>query len=233
MPARLTKTIAPGAPRDRNLHWDEDTLGARGEIIFSAAGACEYNSGSLGAAPKYLRKILEKNSWRRFIPPMTLEKVEVAYAEGEFEKFVHAKPPKGLGRSIDGLIRICEAQLGDDVKEEIRADAVEAIKLLREKQPALPQPGGDRREQDGNTILPTDGYSAPYALRRLKRDRPDLAQKVIDGKLSPHKAAIQAGFRRPIVQIPLDVEKAAQKLKTVFGKKDLKKLAERLLGSSC
>lgn len=36
------------------------------------------------------------------------------------------------------------------------------------------------------------GNSTEYALRRLKRDRPDLASKVIAGELSTHRAAVMA-----------------------------------------
>jgi hypothetical protein len=32
--------------------------------------------------------------------------------------------------------------------------------------------------------------TATYALRRLKRDHPELAEKVVSGKLSAHAAAI-------------------------------------------
>lgn len=40
------------------------------------------------------------------------------------------------------------------------------------------------------------GTSRDAALRRLKNNRPDLYQKVIDGELSANAAAIAAGFRK-------------------------------------
>ena len=40
------------------------------------------------------------------------------------------------------------------------------------------------------------GTSKNYTLARLKRDRPDLAQRVVDGELSANAAAIEAGFRK-------------------------------------
>jgi hypothetical protein len=39
------------------------------------------------------------------------------------------------------------------------------------------------------------GNSRRYALARLKRDFPELYQKVRAGKMSANRAAIQAGFR--------------------------------------
>jgi hypothetical protein len=40
------------------------------------------------------------------------------------------------------------------------------------------------------------GNNPTYALRRLKRDRPDLAERVVAGELSANAAAIEAGFRK-------------------------------------
>ena len=47
------------------------------------------------------------------------------------------------------------------------------------------------------------GTSRAYVLARLKRDRPDLAQRVIDAELSANAAAIEAGFRKkPVRRCP-------------------------------
>lgn len=40
------------------------------------------------------------------------------------------------------------------------------------------------------------GTSRQYALRHLRKSRPDLHAKVLAGELSPHWAMIRAGFRR-------------------------------------
>jgi hypothetical protein len=44
--------------------------------------------------------------------------------------------------------------------------------------------------------LRPQGNSRACILRRLRRDYPALHQQVLDGQISPHRAAIQAGFRR-------------------------------------
>ena len=41
------------------------------------------------------------------------------------------------------------------------------------------------------------GNSRAYTLDKLKRDHPALFEKVKEGKLSPNRAAIQTGFRKP------------------------------------
>ena len=42
----------------------------------------------------------------------------------------------------------------------------------------------------------SQGTSKAYTVSRLKRDRPDLFEKVVAGELSANRAAIEAGFRR-------------------------------------
>jgi hypothetical protein len=58
--------------------------------------------------------------------------------------------------------------------------------------------GGDRRSADFQTdnVRLKYGNSALYTLKRLKRERPDLFQQVLGGRLSANEAAIEAGFRK-------------------------------------
>lgn len=63
--------------------------------------------------------------------------------------------------------------------------------------------GPGKRSKDCDYIadivsnIPVDhGNSKAYTVSRLKRDRPDLFEKVVAGELSANKAAIEAGFRR-------------------------------------
>jgi hypothetical protein len=59
------------------------------------------------------------------------------------------------------------------------------------------RPGPGRGNKTGDTItrLSERGTSRTYRLTHLKRDRPDLAQRVIAGDLSANAAAIAAEFR--------------------------------------
>ena len=55
--------------------------------------------------------------------------------------------------------------------------------MIREQIGAVGEHGGDRkgRDQVGNTNLKdSEGYTATYAIARLKRDRPDLADACDD-----------------------------------------------------
>jgi hypothetical protein len=67
----------------------------------------------------------------------------------------------------------------------------------------LARHGGDRRserakaDQGGqSTLKPAQKNTKAHWLARLRRDRPDLAEKVIAGELSANAAAIEAGFRK-------------------------------------
>jgi len=51
------------------------------------------------------------------------------------------------------------------------------------------------------------GTSRDAALRRLRKDRPDLHAKVISGEKTAHRAMVEAGFR----QEPTPMELAQQK----------------------
>jgi hypothetical protein len=95
---------------------------------------------------------------------------------------------------------------GYDLEPEEIAVAVEWLRLNPDNVPRslervqnLAGWGGDRRsekakDQDRVPTLKTRGRA--YDLARLKRDRPDLAEKVIAGELSANAAAIEAGFRK-------------------------------------
>jgi hypothetical protein len=56
------------------------------------------------------------------------------------------------------------------------------------------------------------GTSASYAIQRLKRDAPELAEKVIRGEMTPRAASIQAGIRVAEFSIPVNPQAAARRI---------------------
>ena len=76
---------------------------------------------------------------------------------------------------------------------------------------------GGERDQDSNTTLKKD-RGAEYTARRLKRDNPDLLEKVSKGDLSLNQAAVKAGFRKKNISIPHDPKEAARALKRRYEK---------------
>ena len=62
------------------------------------------------------------------------------------------------------------------------------------------------------------GTSKEAGLRRLRRDRPDLHQQVLDGEKSVNAAMVEAGFRKPSITLQLtEPALAAQKIRDKFG----------------
>ena len=66
------------------------------------------------------------------------------------------------------------------------------------------------------------GGNTDYTKARLARDRPDLLTKVESGELSANAAAIEAGFRQRMMQVPADdLHAAIEKIKSHYGVKKL------------
>jgi hypothetical protein len=134
-----------------------------------------------------------------------------------FEAFAAHKLWWGLESSIDDLLAYCRKT--PDVQALIRRE----IGAVEE------QPRDERGHFTRSDNIRTDyGTAATYTLRRLKRDRPDLAERVIVGELTAHAAAIEAGFRRRTISVPLDVESAARALRRHFRSEEISRLVERL-----
>ena len=153
----------------------------------------------------------------------------VVIRSGNWREFPH--PLRGLLRY--GSLRdyvVGFLQLTPEVVEALcdksnaRSSARTVVAELK-RLPALNGHGGARTsaaKQVRNTNLPTRTQDMTYNVRRLKRDRPDLYQQVMDGTLTPNAAAIQAGFRRKVVQVRADdVQKAVNKLLEFYSPQDL------------
>jgi hypothetical protein len=55
----------------------------------------------------------------------------------------------------------------------------------------------DSNKNNINEVGRPTGTSAAYALRRLRKDRPDIHARVLAGKLTAHGGMLAAGFRKP------------------------------------
>jgi hypothetical protein len=143
--------------------------------------------------PKQLQWILEKEVWKE-----CQDKQGRPFAS--FEAFVTHKLWWGLESSIDDLLSYCRK-------------AEEVQKLIREQISPIAAHGeyGRGRPKDRgvhHTSVRGTGNAA-YTIARLRRDRPDLAARVLSGELSPNAAAIQAGFRRKTWTAPVEIEELA------------------------
>lgn len=163
-----------------------DTLRENGEIIRVLQGAITEGEHGLKVVPGLLKRVIRENRWQE----RHVEVLGRNAAFAEFTRFVEEKPPEGLGASV-ALLKLIS-----------RGDA-EAIDLI---DGATQTPRGRPIKNNNVTNLSGEGVgnSAQQAIRRLRKDRPDLHARVIAGELSPHAAMIEAGFRHPTAAVRTD-----------------------------
>ena len=169
-------------------------------------------SNLIDVLPKFIERIIDEQLWR-----------ECKTKEGEpFQSFHHFCEYKlwwGLECPIDRMVDYCKY-----------SDS--CTKLLLAEVPALGEhgdgPGRGNKRVDNVKSFIQGGNDSSYALKRLKRDHPELAQAVINGELSANAAAIQAGFRKPSLTINPDPESAASAIRRNFGDEFAKQLGEAL-----
>jgi hypothetical protein len=149
--------------------------------------------------PKWLLQVIEEGLWRRFWSDIA----QAMMAHNSFSEFVTAKKPRGLGRTMESLLKECQFYANDG-----EASAIEALPKVKRLLPAQAKHGANQHTRGDDNVMSSSvqGNSPAYALRRLKRDHPELARKVERGELSANAAAIQAGFRPLMIQHPVTVE---------------------------
>lgn len=121
-----------------------------------------------------------------------------------FEAFATHILWQGLESSIADLLLYCRKH-------------PKVAELIRREVGAVAEHGTNQHTEGGSVTTSSDDRGATYALRRLKRDHPELAEKVVAGKLSAHAAAIEAGFRRPTIAVPAEPAAAVTALIRKFG----------------
>lgn len=170
-------------------HDEHDTINILQQFMGSGS------SRLYGVVPNALKKVIKNREWET----RTNKKGELFQT---FEEFVVYPLWWGLESSIEDLIGFCKKR--PDVQQ-----------LIREQVGAAGAHGTNRFQSRPDIIRSISqpsgfGDSPTYILRRLKRDRPDLAEQVVAGALSAHAAAVQAGFRRATWSAPADPEALAK-----------------------
>jgi hypothetical protein len=135
----------------------------------------------------------------REVPPLIKEVIRGDYWKGRrvpfrsFVDFVTSPPLDGLGADVATIKRLCGAD----------AEALDLLdQALTGRQGKRPDLGNNVPEVVGRP----EGNTVQKALRRLRKDRPDLHARVLSGELTPHGAMIEAGFRPRTLTVPLTVE---------------------------
>jgi hypothetical protein len=101
---------------------------------------------------------------------------------------------------------------------------------------AMENPAHIHADRDVITITDTAGgrgTSKQYALRKLRRDAPELHAEVIEGNLTAHAAMVQAGYRPKTATVRTDSpEHVAAALRRLLSPEDVVLVAKLLRGET-
>ena len=152
-----------------------DDLKANALVNDALSSALRSGGNALDNIPALLKRVLLAESWRHFV---TRRGDEVTHER--FESFVVPPPLKGLGGTVDLIKRVVE-------------DDKATLDLLDQ---ALEGRQGERSDlvNNINEVRP-QGTSQSQALRRLRKDEPELHAEVLAGNLTAHAAMVKAGYR--------------------------------------
>jgi hypothetical protein len=160
-----------------------------------------------------LRNRLWESGW--YVPSRGNEKLTAL----SLSAFIEGGAPEGLQSSLPWVAATLKtaAQLGkeaadeayrlfnDQMRVEHGKTAEELLDVaVMKATPKAAEHGTNQYTGGGDNVtsIKERGNTAAYTLARLKRDRPDLAERVVAGELSANAAAIEAGFRKK--QTPLE-----------------------------
>jgi hypothetical protein len=191
-------------------------------VISSMRVALRDGKTGLDGVPALIKRVIHEDMWQSFAVAETGQVVQYA----RFDDFAKTQPLEGLGVDVETLKRLC--------REDMEAlDLIDRVTV-----------GGQGARIDLITKTPDDtlhnnimkcehetqGTSRQYALRKLRKDAPELHAKVIAGDISPNAAMIEAGFRRKMVSIPTsDPTGAANAIIRNFNYDDLTTLINLLV----
>lgn len=158
---------------------EADPLRARGSDVAALVDSLRRGGSALESVPAQIKQILADGRWRHFVTRLGKE-----VRHERFVDFVVTPPLAGLGANVDLVRRM----VGDDN---------EALDLLDQ---ATQNPDGRPSEEDRETVSNIHssrpaGTTKDRALRKLRKDAPELHAEVLAGRLSAHAAMVEAGFR--------------------------------------
>jgi hypothetical protein len=161
-----------------------DHLREAGIIVAHLNRALLDGSRDLSTIPALIRRVIAENMWRQWVDPASGRKVPQRPFRS-FHEFIATPSVKGgLGSTVRQLEALCK-------------DDKEALSLL---DAALQRPAHIHADVNNVNVRPV-GNSESAALRRLRKDAPELHAEVLAERLTAHAAMLQAGFRPKTITI--------------------------------
>lgn len=165
-------------------------------LVESLGSALRSGNHGLQTVPGLLKQVLAEESWRDFV---TKRGEHVTH--DRFADFVATPPLKGLGASMETIMRI------------VGTSDPELLKLLREASKAGPG-GRPRTGAESAPVRHVGNGASDYLAERLEQMAPEEYQAVLRGERTINAAAVRAGLRPRRVNIRLDnPESAAETLR--------------------
>jgi hypothetical protein len=188
-------------------------------VITSVAQMINSTGWELESIPSLVVRIIEENMWPERMVRITGEIVRFR----TFAEFVTTSPPAGLGTRIETLLKVCKD-----------TQAFNAIDEVTQREGGRPVEFKSNSEtvNNVNSSQPDRpvGNASQYALRKLRKDRPDLHKRVLDGELSPHAAMVEAGFRPPTATVVKEPDAVVNFIMRHFSDEERAYIVRALLG---
>lgn len=165
---------------------DVSTLRENDSLVGALGQAMSRGESGLRQIPGLVRAVIERDAWRdREVRRLGGQVIRFT----RFAEFVTTAPLEGLGATVPLLKNLCR----DDAR------TLDLLDQALQESPGNPtganQYAGGTVDNINDSSRP-DGTSRTYALRKLRKDRPDLHAEVLAGTVSAHRAMVQAGFRK-------------------------------------
>lgn len=181
--------------------------------VIEALGSAVRYSDNFDEIADLVIRIVADDMWREFTTKMHEHVVHES-----FESFVEAQPLAGIGTTVTTLRRICAGSMA----------ALDALDRAVQRPRYLNTSRADLNNIKDRAEYPA-GTSSTQALRRLRKDRPDLHAEVLAGNTSAHAAMVTAGFRPKTFTVRADdPDRIAATLRRQLDHDTLVAVSERL-----
>lgn len=176
---------------------------------------------TLGHVPQTTRELLATEAWRE-----RFEMGRRIQFNGVTEFITAPTSQGGCGWRPDKVTELLHKS-GDSEALRMWLAAIKA-KEIEAKAPDLLPVGRPTKPRDKKDVTRFSD-DASYAIARLRRDRPDIHQRVLAGELSPHAGMIEAGFRKKRPSKKLTMLQRILKMFESLSESEGDELIERLI----